>query len=91
MEIIGIIGNVLLVISYIPQIIKLIKTKRGEDLSLLMWISYLAGDLLLAIYAWYTRDYIFFSLFVLFTIFNLIVLGLTLKYSGKKVTIFKEL
>ena len=91
MHIIGIIGNALLVIAYIPQILKLIKTKRGEDLSLGMWICYLAGDLLLAIYSVYTLDYIFCSLFILFTIFNVIVLGLTLKYSKKKITIFKEL
>jgi len=56
-----------------------------------MWICYLAGDLLLAIYSVYTLDYIFCSLFILFTIFNIIVLGLTLKYSKKKITIFKEL
>ena len=91
MHIIGIIGNALLVIAYIPQILKLVRTKKGEDLSLGMWICYLAGDLLLAVYSVYTADYIFSSLFILFTFFNVIVLALTLKYSKKKITIFKEL
>ena len=91
MHIIGIVGNILLVVAYIPQIMKLVKTKKGEDLSLGMWICYLVGDMLLAVYSVYTFDYIFCSLFILFTIFNFIVLGLTLKYSKKKASIFKEL
>lgn len=86
MNTIGIIGNVLLVFSYFPQIYKLIKTKRGEDLSQLMWLNYLVGDLLLAAYSYYTKDYIFFSLFVLFTFCNITVLYLTIKYSKKQVT-----
>jgi len=91
MHIIGIIGNALLVIAYIPQIIKLVKTKKGEDLSLGMWFCYLVGDFLLGIYSIYTRDYIFCSLFILFTVFNIIVLGLTLKYNKKKkIEIFRE-
>jgi uncharacterized protein with PQ loop repeat len=91
MQIIGIVGNALLGLAYVPQIIKLIKTKRGEDLSLLMWINYLLGDILLAIYAYYTNDFIFCSLFTIFTVFNIIVLALTLKYSKKKISILKEL
>jgi MtN3 and saliva related transmembrane protein len=92
MNIFGIIGNALLTIAYIPQIMKLVKTKKGEDLSLLMWICYLVGDLFLATYAVYTRDLIFFTLFTLFTFFNIIVLYLTIKYSKKgKIEILKEL
>ncbi len=91
MQTIGIVGNALLVLAYIPQIVKLIKTKKGEDLSLMMWINYLVGDILLAAYALYTNDYIFFSLFVLFTFFNIIVLYLTLKYNKANGVALKEL
>lgn len=91
MQTVGIIGNALLVLAYIPQIVKLIKTKKGEDLSLMMWINYLVGDVLLAAYALYTKDYIFFSLFILFTIFNIIVLYLTLKYNKTNGLTLKEL
>lgn len=91
MQIIGIIGNALLALAYVPQILKLVKTKKGEDLSLLMWINYLVGDILLAAYAYYTKDMIFGTLFTLFTVFNIVVLALTLKYSKKKVVLLKEL
>ncbi len=91
MQTVGIVGNVLLALAYVPQIIKLVKTKKGEDLSLLMWINYLVGDIMLAVYAYYTRDVIFGTLFSLFTVFNIIVLYLTLKYNRKKVTLLKEL
>jgi uncharacterized protein with PQ loop repeat len=79
----GIVGNVLLVIGYFPQIIKIITTKKAEDLSLMMWINFLVGDLLLLIYAIYTGDYIFSVLFAFFTIGNLVTMALTIKY-GKK-------
>lgn len=51
MQTVGIVGNALLVLAYIPQIVKLIKTKKGEDLSLMMWINYLVADILLATHA----------------------------------------
>jgi MtN3 and saliva related transmembrane protein len=91
MHIIGITGNALLAIAYVPQIIKLIKTKKGEDLSMMMWINYLVGDILLAIYAYYTKEFIFCSLFAIFTFFNITILWLTVKYGKKKISILKEL
>lgn len=81
LNIIGIIGNALLAVSYIPQIIKIVRTKKAEDLSLLMWLAYLIGDILLTIYAFYTGDIIFTILFILFTIGNFTILALSLKYS----------
>lgn len=79
---IGIIGNALLALSYIPQILKILRTKKAEDLSLLMWLAYLIGDILLTIYAWYTGDIIFTILFILFTIGNFTILALSVRYSN---------
>lgn len=39
-----IIQNICLYISYIPQIIKLLKTKRSEDISLASWILWVVGS-----------------------------------------------
>ncbi len=78
---IGIVGNVLLVSAYLPQIHKTIKTKKAEDLSLLMWLAYFVGDVLLLVYSIATNDAIFTALFTLFTIGNFVLLTLTLKYS----------
>jgi len=81
---IGILGNILVLISYLPQIHKIIKTKKSEDLSLGMWGLYLIGDGLLMIYAIATGDTIFTALFTIFTIENLVVLYLALKYAKVK-------
>lgn len=53
-----ILGNVLLgivsictFISYFPQIIKCLKTKRGEDLSIWSWILWVISSLAYTLYA----------------------------------------
>ncbi|MCC7197820.1 PQ-loop repeat-containing protein [Candidatus Peregrinibacteria bacterium] len=79
-SILGVIGNILLVTAYLPQISKIIKHKHAEDLSLLMWINYLIGDFLLLVYAIHQNDAIVASLFTIMTIGNLAILFLTFKY-----------
>lgn len=76
----GVMGNILLAGAYIPQIHKIIATKSAEDLSVLMWLAYFIGDVLLLIYSILTGDTIFTALFTLFTIANFTILVLTLKY-----------
>lgn len=88
--ILGVIGNILLVTAYLPQISKIIKHKHADDLSLLMWVNYLIGDFLLLVYAIYQNDAIVASLFTIMTIGNVTILFLTFKYGHinlkKKVT-----
>lgn len=76
----GVVGNILLAGAYIPQIHKIIVTKSAEDLSLLMWLAYFIGDVLLLIYSILTGDTIFTALFTLFSIANFTILALTVKY-----------
>jgi uncharacterized protein with PQ loop repeat len=80
LQIIGIAGNILLVSAYIPQIKKIIVTKSAEDLSVLMWLCYSFGDFLLLVYSFFTNDPIFIVLFTLFTVGNLTIFSLTIKY-----------
>lgn len=80
LEIIGYIGNVFLLIGYTPQIIKTIRTKKAEDISIFMWIFYLMGDLFALTYAILTRDPVFMILFGFFTCGNIILIYLTHKY-----------
>ncbi len=79
-QILGIIGNVILVASYLPQIKKIIVTKQAEDLSILMWFFIVLGDACLMVYSILTNDSIFTALFTLFTVENGILLFLTYKY-----------
>ncbi len=57
------LGNVLLIIvsvctflSYFPQIIKCLKTKKGEDLSVWSWILWVVSSLAYTLYAILCND-----------------------------------
>lgn len=81
---IGVLGNVLLALAYLPQIRKTIVSKSAEDLSLSMWVLYVLGDICLLAYSMMTGDAIFTALFTLFTVENAVVLYLAVKYGKVK-------
>lgn len=85
LEILGIIGNALMVFGYFPQIRKIIVTRKAEDISLLTWIGYLTGDLCLLVYSLCTSDWVFVSLFSMFTVGNITLITLTIKYGKVRV------
>ena len=80
LQILGVAGNALMVLGYFPQIRKIIVTRKAEDISLLTWIGYLTGDLCLLAYSLLTNDGVFVSLFTMFTVGNVTLIGLTIKY-----------
>jgi MtN3 and saliva related transmembrane protein len=82
-EIIGFGGNILVLAGYLPQIFKTWKTKKAEDISIMMWIYYLLGDSLLLVYSIMKSDLIFAVLFGVFCAGNLILVYLTHKYGPK--------
>ncbi len=79
----GFLGNACLILAYLPQIKKIIVTKKAEDISLLMWVIISLGDLCLLAYAIITGETVFTSLFTVFVIENFAVLYLTFKYGEK--------
>lgn len=81
---IGVLGNALLALAYLPQIRKTIVSKSAEDLSLSMWVLYVLGDICLLGYSIMTGDAIFTALFTLFTVENAVVLYLAVKYGNVK-------
>ncbi len=80
MQIFGIVANILLVGAYIPQYLKILKTKKGEDISIIMWLVITTGDICSVIYAISQNDFIFTSLFILFILENFILILLAYKY-----------
>ncbi len=81
---VGVLGNILVVVSYLPQIRKIIVTKKAEDISLGMWGLYVLGDVCLLVYSIAVEDAIFTALFTLFTVENLVVFYLAVKYGKPK-------
>ena len=73
-EIIGFIAAFCTTVSFIPQIIKLIKTKQVRDISLFMYIVLLIGILLWLIYGIFIKDNPVIIANVLGSIFCFIIL-----------------
>jgi len=83
LPIIGYMGNILLLIGYTPQIVKILRTKKAEDISIFMWIFYFFGDLFALTYAILTKDPVFIVLFGFFSLGNITLIILTRKYGPK--------
>lgn len=82
------LGNILLAIvslctfiSYLPQTIKLIKTKKSEDISIQSWILWVLSSLSYTIYAIIiSKDVMLIFETCLELFFCLIILILSIKY-----------
>jgi len=72
-------------ISFLPQIIKAIKTKKADDIAVLSWIIWIAGYVIMSIYAFvYTLDKVFFILETVEGCICLFTLLICLKYRQLK-------
>lgn len=82
--IIGIAASVLTAISLLPQLIKIWKDKKAEDVSIGMLLVLFAG---LCLWVWYgikISDPIIIAANGFSILINICVLGLTLFYKNKK-------
>lgn len=86
------LGNILLgvvsictMISYLPQTIKLIKTKKSNDLSINSWILWVTSSFSYTLYAVLcSKDFMLIFETSLELAFCLIILLLALKYKNNK-------
>ncbi len=86
------LGNILLgivsictLISYLPQTIKLIKTKKSDDLSINSWILWVTSSFSYTLYAVLcSKDFMLIFETSLELAFCLIILLLALKYKNNK-------
>lgn len=78
--IVGISASVLTSISSIPQLLKLIKEKKAEDISLKMFLVLLTGLGLWVYYGFLKMDWILICSNAFSFLINLSVLILALKY-----------
>mgnify|MGYP001559944227 CR=1 FL=1 len=79
----GLIGTIIFVSAYLPQIIHLIKVKDSTGINLFAWIVWLFGAFLLFIYAVYQRDLVFVVLTTLESLALLSTIILTIKFRKK--------
>jgi MtN3 and saliva related transmembrane protein len=82
-NIIGIVAGVLTSASLIPQLVKLIKTKKAEDISIPMLLILFAGIGLWIIYGALGQDWPIIITNSVSLILNFILLVLSISYKGK--------
>ena len=83
LQILGTAGNVILIAAYFPQIIKLIRTKKAEDVSLFSWILWFTGDSFFLAYSIIENDLYSSVLFAFYVLLGAIMLFLTYYYTKK--------
>lgn len=72
-------------ISYLPQTVKLIKTKKSNDLSLKSWILWVVSSLSYTLYALLCSDEVMLLVETLVEFFFcLLILSLAVKYRKNK-------
>ena len=84
MQWIGIAAGVLTAFSMLPQLIKVIKEKKVEDLSLLMILTLLAGLILWVVYGFMRNDAPIIYTNVFSVAVNLALVFFRIRYSRKK-------
>lgn len=80
LPILGIVGNTLLIAAYIPQIVKMLRTKKAGDVSITMWILWFLGDGCFLAYSLIETDLYSSILFGFFTLGNIVILTLISLY-----------
>ena len=78
--IIGLLAATCTTISFLPQAIKVIKTKQTKDLSLLMYSIFTLGILFWLIYGILIKDLPIMIANSITLIFTVIILGMKIKY-----------
>jgi len=79
-QILGLIAGGFVVFASLPQILKIIKTKRTNDISLPMYIALNIGTFLWLMYGLLTQQMALIITNVIFQIFNLSILFLKIKH-----------
>lgn len=80
-EIVGIVAGVFTAVSLLPQLIKILKEKKVEDLSTGMFVTLVIGLSLWVVYGIMRKDWPIIVTNGFSVIINLIILALNKKYS----------
>lgn len=79
-QVLGLIAGAFVVFASLPQILKILKTKRTSDLSLPMYIALNIGTFLWIVYGFLTQQAAIIITNVIFQILNMSILLLKVKH-----------
>ncbi len=81
--IIGTVAALLTTFGFVPQVIKMFRTKSVRDISLLTFIQFSVGMSCWTIYGFHLRDIIIISANGIGVVILIIAIGLYLYYAGR--------
>lgn len=81
-DIIGIIGGILVIICLLPQLITIIKNKSAKDVSLIMYIILLSGQILWMVYGILKNDLQVMITNIISGIITLIIIICAIYFNG---------
>lgn len=79
-QVLGLIAGGFVVFASLPQILKIIRTKKTSDISLPMYAALNIGTSLWIVYGFLTQQMPILVTNIIFQIFNLTILFLKIKY-----------
>lgn len=79
-EIVGISAGICTAVSLLPQLVKLIRNKKAEDISLIYLFVLLAGLMLWIWYGWLREDVPVMATNTFSLLLNLVIIVLGIKY-----------
>lgn len=79
-QVLGLIAGGFVVFASLPQILKIIRTKRTGDIALPMYVALNIGTFLWIVYGFLTQQMAVLVTNIIFQIFNLTILFLKIKY-----------
>lgn len=80
MEWLGLTGGLMVAFGFVPQIIKVLKTRSGRDLSIITLLIIFVGGLFYTAYSFYTGDRVFILINLLATGNVLLLMLLKLRF-----------
>ncbi len=83
-ELIGYLGGIFIMISFVPQVIKTYKTKNADDVSLQMLLATLIGMIFWIFYGIFIAAVPIIVMNIMFTTTVLLEIYLKSKYSSKR-------
>lgn len=83
-DVVGIFASLLIALYLLPQLVKLMREKSGENISMLMLFTLIAGQLMWIWYGSLKQDRIIVTSNIFSALVNLLIIFLSLKYKRKK-------
>ena len=82
----GFVGTGIIIIAYVPQVVRLARTRRAADVSIPTYLLWAAGSALLLVHAWSMRSPVFMALTIFQILACLLIIALALWFRKPRQT-----